>query len=391
MKWNAIGIVTILCVGAVLVFTDRGEAATLAVRLLPIFVFVIGMSVVVNIAAKVGAFVAITTALESVAPRTPTTRKRVLWGGLMLLAVVSTIFLSLDTAAIMITPLAIAVARRNGLGLLPVALAVVWIANIGSLPLPVSNLTNLLALNGPVFASSFDYARQALLVGVAAIAVAIIAAWLVNRSTPTTAVGTHGVSSQQELVPDRLRTMSLIVLAVLVPLLASPIPYWLSTTVAAAVLLVATLVLRKDLVSFRLVPWSSLLLATVFSTVATTVNILRGASWVISLLGDFEETAAGLLGLAATGAGLSNLINNIPAYFALEPAVSSAAGYLALLVGTNAGAIVTPWASLATLLWHDQLVRAGVELKWRTYMAYGCVLLPFALVLPIGALILQRL
>lgn len=391
MKWNAIGVATTLCVAVVLVFTDSGEAATLAVRLLPIFVFVIGMSVVVNIAAKVGAFVAITTALESVAPQSQTTRRRVLWGGLMLLAIVSTIFLSLDTTAIMITPLALAVAQRNSLRVIPVALAVVWIANIGSLPLPVSNLTNLLALNGPVFGSSFDYARQALLIGGAAIGVALIAAWLVNMLKPTTTVRSPTAPSQQELVPDRLRAISLVILAVLVPLLASPIPYWLSTTVASAVLLVATLVLRKNLLSFRLVPWSSLLLATVFSTVATTVNVLGGATWVISLLGDFEETAAGLLGLAATGAGLSNLINNIPAYFALEPAVSSVAGYLALLVGTNAGAIVTPWASLATLLWHDQLVRAGVELKWRTYMAYGCVLLPFALVIPIGTLILQRL
>src|SRR5699024_11082271 len=147
------------------------------------------------------------------------------------------------------------------------ALPAVCIANIGSLPLPVSHLTKLLALNGPVFACSFDCARHALLLAGASIAVAIIAAWLVNMLNPRTPVRSPGAPSQQELVPDRLRAISLVILAVLVPLLASPIPYWLSTTVASAVLLMATLVLRRNLLSFRLVPWSSLLLATVFSTV----------------------------------------------------------------------------------------------------------------------------
>lgn len=388
MKWTAIGVAVTICGGAVLVFTDSAEAATLALRLLPIFVFVIGMSVVVNIAAQVGAFEAITKALESIAPTSQTARRRVLWCGLILLSVVSTIFLSLDTTAIMITPLALAVARRNSLKLIPVAFAVVWIANIGSLPLPVSNLTNLLALHGPVFSSSFDYAQQAILAGGSAITVAVIASWVVYRRKAYR-VRAVTLGLQQELEPDALRKIALILMAVLVPLLASPVPYWLSTTVAALILCIATLVLRKHLLSFGLVPWTSLLLATVFSTVATAVNALGGASLVTSFIGDYEETSVGLLGLAGVGAALSNLINNIPAYLALEPAVSSASGYLALLIGTNAGAIVAPWASLATLLWHDQLVRAGVELKWRRYVTYGCVLIMFALAIPVGALILQ--
>ncbi len=180
-------------------------------------------------------------------------------------------------------------------------------------------------------------------------------------------------------------------LAVLLPVLASPIPYWVSSSAAAVLVVVATLLLRKTLLGIGLVPWQSLLLATVFSTVATAANSLGGATLVIALLGDFEQTATGLLGLAWAGAGLSNLINNIPAFLALEPAVNSATGYLALLIGTNAGPIITPWASLATLLWHDQLVRAGIIIKWRTYMLAGCGLIVFALMLPLTALTVQNM
>lgn len=74
---------------------------------------------------------------------------------------------------------------------------------------------------------------------------------------------------------------------------------------------------------------------------------------------------------AATGAVLSNLINNIPAYLLLEPAAASGAALIALLIGSNAGPIVTPWASLATLLWADQLRRAGHIVPWRQFAAWG--------------------
>jgi Na+/H+ antiporter NhaD/arsenite permease-like protein len=41
----------------------------------------------------------------------------------------------------------------------------------------------------------------------------------------------------------------------------------------------------------------------------------------------------------------------------------------ALLVGVNAGALVTPWASLAILLWHERLLGLDVAVRWPRYMA----------------------
>ena len=38
---------------------------------------------------------------------------------------------------------------------------------------------------------------------------------------------------------------------------------------------------------------------------------------------------------------------------------------MALLVGVNAGPLVTPWASLATLLWLQRCRTAGVVVPWR--------------------------
>ena len=49
-----------------------------------------------------------------------------------------------------------------------------------------------------------------------------------------------------------------------------------------------------------------------------------------------------------------------------------------LLVSVNFGPLITPWASLATLLWHSQLKRAGIQIPWRVFIAFGCVLAPLA-------------
>lgn len=55
-------------------------------------------------------------------------------------------------------------------------------------------------------------------------------------------------------------------------------------------------------------------------------------------------------------------MNNLPAYLALEPGARTAGELMALIIGVNAGPIITPWGSLATLLWADQLRR----------QAFGC-------------------
>lgn len=48
--------------------------------------------------------------------------------------------LSLDTTAVLLTPVVLALAARLGLPVAPFAYGAVWIANAGSRSLPVSNL-----------------------------------------------------------------------------------------------------------------------------------------------------------------------------------------------------------------------------------------------------------
>ena len=114
------------------------------------------MSAVVNLASRVQLFEWLVSAIGR-----GTGNRDAVFAGFLALAVASTVFFSLDTTAIMLTPLAVQLASRFRLPQPAVALSVVWIANLASLPLPVSNLTNLLALGGEAFSTNHDYIRAA--------------------------------------------------------------------------------------------------------------------------------------------------------------------------------------------------------------------------------------
>jgi arsenical pump membrane protein len=59
----------------------------------------------------------------------------------------------------------------------------------------------------------------------------------------------------------------------------------------------------------------------------------------------------GVARAAALGAVLSNAINNLPAYVAGEAVVTNSHQLLGLLIATNVSPLVTPWASLAIIIW----------------------------------------
>lgn len=64
---------------------------------------------------------------------------------MLVMVTLTTALLSLDAAAVLVTPIIVALAGHVGLSPLRFALSTVWLANTASLSLPMSSLTNLLA------------------------------------------------------------------------------------------------------------------------------------------------------------------------------------------------------------------------------------------------------
>jgi Na+/H+ antiporter NhaD/arsenite permease-like protein len=283
---------------------------------------------------------------------------------------------------VLLTPVVVLLARHNGLPPLPFALTTVWLANTASLLLPVSNLTNLLAEHALGFHDPARFAALMAAPAVVAIVVPVVAIAVVFRRE----LAGRFEPSPIETLPDRpLFVLSAVVVVALLPLLVSGLPVWLPATVAAVVLAAAFLVRRRRALRFDLVPWQIVVFASGLFLVVEAAHGVGLTSLLAAVAGDGDDPVA-LLRLAFTGLVGANGIDNLPAYLALEPVADSAPRIAALLVGVNAGSLITPWASLAVLLWHRRLVSLGVEFRWGRFVVLGLVVAPVTVALATLAL-----
>jgi Na+/H+ antiporter NhaD/arsenite permease-like protein len=395
MRLAIIGAV-LLAAGAVAAVTGTLPAADLTAlvdRVAPILLFVVAMTVVTELASEAGIFLWIARRFRHWGRG----YSFLLWLFLAVFATLSTIFLSLDTTAVLLTPVVVSVTRQAGLPPLPFALMTVWLANTASLLLPISNLTNLLAQHSLGGISPAGFAALMWAPSLAAVLVPLLFIALifrrdlskrysripVGRVRPDAETGSSTAASADRV----LLGGTAVVLALLLPALVSGVPVWIPAAAAALVLGAVFAFRRPRVLKLQLVPWSLLLFASGLFLVMETARHL-GASAFVGQLAGTGESFPELLRLAATGAAGSNVLNNLPAYLLAEPLAETPQRMAALLIGVNAGPLITPWASLATLLWHDRLVRMNVLITWRGYALFGLMVAPltvFAAVLALAA------
>lgn len=356
------------------------DALAVADRVWPILLFVVAVTIVAELASKAGMFDVVAARLAKLARG----RTALLWVLVVGLATVATAFLSLDTTAVLLTPVVVAMAVARKLDPLPFAFVTVVLANTASLVLPVSNLTNLLA--SEALGGGHDPIAFLALLGpsaLIAIAVSVIVLTVVFlRRLPRTYP-----DATAPTVSDRvlLRISGIVTLALL-PLLVVGLDPWMPAVAAAVVLIVAFAVRAPGALGIRLVPWSLLVFAGGLFLAVGALEAL-GIGGVTSVLAGTGDDLVSLWQLAGVGALAANGINNLPAYLALESVAGSPVRLAALLIGVNAGPIVTPWASLATLLWHDRLVAAGIEVRWSRFVVLGAVIAPLILLLGVLPLV----
>jgi arsenical pump membrane protein len=344
------------------------DALAIGERVWPILLFVVAMTVVAELAATAGLFDVCAAWLARVARG----HGILLWGLVFALAAATTAFLSLDTTAVLLTPVVIAVARANGVPALPFALTTVWVANTGSLLLPVSNLTNLLARER---LGGIDPLRFAALLGPSA-AVALLVPAIVLALVFRGAIGAPYTPAPAPRVQDRILLIaSALVVGVLLPLLLAGIEPWVPTLGAAIVLSACFAVRARRALRPSLVPWQLVVFA---GGLFLAVGAFQawGAGALTTAVAGRGEGLLDLWRLAGVGAASANLLNNLPAYLALEPAADTPVRVAALLIGVNAGPLITPWASLATLLWHQRLAADGVHIAWSRFVLLGAVAAP---------------
>lgn len=342
------------------------------------------------------------------------------WGGgngrrlfplVILLGAVIAAFFANDGAALLLTPIVLAILLRLNFppaGAMAFIVACGFVADTTSLPLVISNLVNIVTAN--FFGISFArYAAVMVPVDLASLAATLLVLWLwFGRDIPPVyAVGE--LEAPAAAIRDRavFRSAFPLLGVLLVAYFATaPLGIPIAFVTGAAALLLMAIAGR----------W----FAGGTGAVVSVPKILRGAPWQIVLfsvgmylvvygLGNagLTDIAAGILvWLAAQGsfvatvgtgflvAGLASVMNNMPATLmgalaidraAVDPLTKELMIY-ANVIGNDLGPKFTPIGSLATLLWLHVLAGKGQTIGWGQYMKVGLVLTPPVLLVTLVAL-----
>ena len=347
-------------------------------RLAPVAGFLAAVLVLARLCADEGLF----HAAGAVLARVCAGRPRRLLAAVFVVAAAVTAVLSLDATVVLLTPVVFATASRLGVRARPHVYACAHLANSGSLLLPVSNLTNLLA-----FAmTGLSFLRFTALMAMPWL-VALAVEYVVFRRFFAADLAARPVAPAE---PPGRRDVPVFALVVLgctlagfvVASLAGISPAWaaLGGAVVLAVRRRATpaAVLRAASVPF-------LLFVLALGVVVRAV-VDNGLAAALGHLVPAGTTLPALLGWTAVAAVLTNLINNLPAVLVLLPLATGTPAMLAVLIGVNLGPNLTYVGSLATLLWRRVLHRHGTSPDVAEYTRLGLLTVPLALALATLAL-----
>ncbi len=331
---------------------------------------------------------------------------------LVLLGAATAAFLANDGAVLILTPLVLEMLhalRFPPRAMLAFLLAIGFVSDAASLPLKISNLTNIIVAN--YFGISFaHYAAVMVVVNFVALAATLAVLWLMFRKDVPARFDTHALAAPGSAIRDPFvfRAGWAVLVCLLAGYLASHalgVATSVITGIGALALVLAAArehFLRRQpqavipvLTLLREAPWQVVIFSLGMYLVVfglrnqgLTAEIARGLEWLASFGSLAATVGAGLLfGL------LSAVMNNLPTVLVgslsihqatLSEGVREAMIY-ANVIGCNLGPKMTPIGSLATLLWLHVLAQRGVKIGWLEYCRVGVALtLPVLLATLLG-------
>ncbi|MCM6776819.1 SLC13 family permease [Nocardia sp. CDC159] len=375
----------LLCVATGLL--PRAEAAANLRRIGPLLLFLASVMVLAQLARRALVFDVVAHRLAIVGRGD----YAILFVLCVLFAATTTMVLNLDTTAVLLTPVLLALAGPARIAPLPLAMTTLWLANTASLVLPVSNLTNLLAADR-VDLDGAAFATRMWLPQLVSVLVTMVFLWVWYWRRRQRGADRYLPPEPIRPAPGRQRALfrttgaACVLFIAAIPIVGDRIG--LAAAAAAVIAVVAFAVFDRSALRWSLIPWQLLIFVLGLFLVIPTLGRV-GLDHLMGTLIGTDPGAFGSYRAAAAGVGLSNLVNNLPAYTAGEAVIppGNRNQLLALLIGTNIGSIATPWASLATLLCLEFCRTHGVRVPRMRFIATGCGLAVVATAAAVGALL----
>jgi arsenical pump membrane protein len=380
--WAVIGAALLV----VLRLISPQEALTGIAKGTDVYLFLIGMMLLAEIARGEGLF----DWLAAFATRSANGSARRLFLLVYGVGTLVTIFLSNDATAIVLTPAVAAAARTAKVEHpLPYLLICAFIANAASFVLPISNPANLV-IYGQHMPPLLQWLPRYLLPSLLSIVATYLALHWTQRDSFCQNVA-RDVPVPTLSAAGKLTALGIAATAIaLLVCSALDVQLGLPTAIAGASTVAAVLIRERKgpWPTIKDIAWSVLpLVAGLFVLVEALDK--TGLIAVISTFLHDHAAPSSAWGAGIAVALVSNIINNLPtgliAGSAVQSAHASGAVTSAILIGVDLGPNLSVTGSLATILWLGVLRRERQYVDALTFLKLGCVVMPPALILAIGA------
>lgn len=340
-------------------------------------------------------------------------RGHLLFPLIILLGALIAAFFANDGAALLLTPIVIAILHRlkfPASATLAFIIATGFIADTASVPLVISNLVNIVSAN--FFGVSFNrYALVMLPVNLVSVAASLVVLWLVFHRQLPRRYALDELDSPASAILDHqvFRTafpLLAFLLAAYFVLGRWQLPFSLVTGLGALVLLVIAgrfgQAKRHPVVQLgsvmRHAPWQIVLFSLGMYLVVYGLGragLTDAGVQVLEWLGQQGNLLA-TLGTGLLTAVMASIMNNMPSTLVAALAIKQAQVpdltrelmLYASVIGNDLGPKFTPIGSLATLLWLHVLAGKGHRVTWGQYMKIGLLITPPVLLVTLLALAL---
>lgn len=304
-------------------------------------------------------------------------------------ASLTTALLSLDATVVLLTPAILTTVKRLKLPAAPHLYASAHLSNSASLLMPVSNLTNLLAFQAAGI-SFLGFTGLMVLPWLVAVGVEYgVFRWFFHRDLAAIAPAIETALDKTNPPRVSLGILGLVLAGFAISPVFDVAAVWVA--VAGALVMTGRALTRGQVGLLRILREVNLpfLLFVAGLSVVVVGATSHGIETAVADLLPTGVDLLSLLAVAAFGAVLANLVNNLPATLLMLAAMGPhpAAGIvLAMLIGVNVGPNLTYTGSLATLLWRRVLIREGKMPSLGRFTRLGLITTPLALVGSVAAL-----
>lgn len=325
---------------------------------------------------------------------------RMFFYSIILGAFVSALFAN-DGAALILTPILLSkmnILKLNTKTILAFLLAGGFISDSASLPFVFSNLTNIVTAN--YFEIGFtEFISNMILPYIVSVMASMAVLWLVLRKDIPSTVNIELLKNPEDVIKHKgLFNFSWLFLALLLGGYFIGDAYNVPISVFAlggGLLFLAIAAYTKTVEPRHIIkeaPWQVVWFSLGLYIVVyglKNAGLTDSVHDVLLYLNTQSQTIA-VVGTGFLAAFLSAFMNNMPTIMVMDIAlvdIANEAMIYANIVGCNLGPKMTPFGSLATLLWLHTLEKKGVKISFWSYSKFGLIVTPPVLLVVLLSLV----